>query len=602
MKIVLVSHSSRPFFEARCQINELNKRFEKDRTVDSSFSVDQLKSVEESVPFNGALSIWAYQSDTKDLRFISTYEPNFKIQSACVLNDKIVVLGADRLQVLSFELDLINEITEDYVIGGHTVTPLDDSCVLFTSAPANKIYVYDVEAQELKETICLPAHLSKSLIGELDISLRENYIPTDLQQTHINAAFNGPKGILATFWIQGALYVYQDHSWRELTTGFRGSHGGRWIDGEQVMMTDSPAGLIWFFDADSGKVLRRIDLASKWVHDAEKVAPGVIIALFGDRNTIEIVDENTGQPLSSVDAAPFGETVMFLSCFDVDEELVNKIPTEEIPQVKEAFTLSEYGDNLVEGIVDNGGLYPIYHSSFSNIEIQSRSSVRYDILSTSRSLILEAGEYVFSSDVVCHLGGVSIGIFDNRVEAWISQLVFDSVVDKAHTQFKLDQATEVQLMVSAHNPGADQHVKAVVKDIALRRWRNSTPNLIPSFLDSSALTISNERLTHQLRLNSVNPLANEYLIETKEVILEPGKYLFSVNVKCFAGAISAGIAISGGGWLCQLLFDKQTSENSEIIEVTETSAVHIAIAANNPLVRNIVDAYVEHIGLYKIES
>ncbi len=233
MKILCVTHSSRPFMEERTTINGLRKRFDRKDRLEQLPPLQTLSGIESSVPFFGGLSLWEIdENNNYELKFIREYKPNYKVQFATFKGNYLLVYGSDRLEVLNTDFQVIKTIQDSWLVGGHTVYVDDQSHAWVTSAPANAALKINLDTGEIIERIIMPKQYGAGYDLSTEDDLHTHYIPTDLQPTHINCAFPLKDGLLVTLWIPGTVgYFDKDRSYREIVRGIRGCHGGKRNEG-----------------------------------------------------------------------------------------------------------------------------------------------------------------------------------------------------------------------------------------------------------------------------------------------------------------------------------------------------------------------------------
>ncbi len=92
--LFLVSvHSDRPFYDETFDLTYLQKRF-------LTKSTKKNLSFQDSVPYKGKLCFWKYDNGNRiNKKYL--YSPDFKVQYVTHTDNKIIILGADRVQILN---------------------------------------------------------------------------------------------------------------------------------------------------------------------------------------------------------------------------------------------------------------------------------------------------------------------------------------------------------------------------------------------------------------------------------------------------------------------------------------------------------------------
>ena len=469
MKVLCVTHSSRPFVERRSSLNALSSRFGSDRLKNLP-SLESLPGVDAAVPFTGMLSLWkVVEGPEPSLQFLSSYDPGFKVQSAAFRGDRLLVCGSDRLEILDASLTPTSTIRDNWIAGGHTVFVDTEGYAWLTSAPANAILRVDIDSGVVVERLPLPNMYGVGYDIKPHHDLRRHFVPTDSQPTHVNCAYPTDAGILVTLLIPGAVGVYDhDRSYREIVRGFRGCHGGKLDpDRSEIYLTDSPAGLIWFFDATSAEIKGRLKVESHWLHDAHLLSNDLLAAAPSDRNAVLLVERSSGRVLFSQECHSLGASVMFVSAFEVGDSWQQalapvkpsarrpgaKLGKELLPPVA---TPHNWSGVAVSGARVTGHL---------GIEC---SECRTEYLVQTKSFWLDKGRYRLSGRLNVATGGVSVGLLDIASQTWLGTIVFDELRSSDSVELQLEKHAEVQLVFSGNNAPTPGPVAADVIALSLR--------------------------------------------------------------------------------------------------------------------------------------
>lgn len=475
MKTLLVSHASRPFVEAKAALNALELRFSSSSRLTNLPPLDTLPSVQTAIPYSGMLTLWDVDDPSK-IRpvLIGEYAPNYKIQFATFRGNQLLVLGGDRLEVLSPGFTLEKTIKDNWLVGGHTVYCDKDGFAYVTSAPANAILKIDINAGKVVERIRLPSDYGIGhALTEID-DLHRHFIPTDLQPTHINSAVPCTEGLLITLCVQGIVGAFDaSRKFREIVKGYRGCHGGR-IDYTTgaLYFTDSTAGIIWFADYLTGRILSRLKINSSWIHDTDQIDQKIFAVSLSDHNRIEIVSGADGAVISNIDCHPFGASTMFVKTSDLPDSWrptvrhrSAKAGTPKKPLVT--------GKELLTAPLNQAtwsGVSSVSADISPSLHITSNKNVQYEYL--AQGLILKAvrGDYVFQASLECKVGEATVGILDENGH-WISILAFDTSNLERSTQFTLDKSQKISFCIAANNTRRVSPVNLELRSLSLKKIR-----------------------------------------------------------------------------------------------------------------------------------
>ena len=469
---LLVTHASRPFVEARASLNALESRFSaKGRLLDLP-PFDTLPSVQEAVPFSGALTLWDVDRVArKPPVLVGEYDPGYKIQSAVFRGDQLLVLGEDRIEVLTPGFRQ-KTIEDPWLVGGHTICCDKRGFAYATSAPANAVLKIDVDAGKVVERIRLPDCYGAGYPLTESDDLRLHFVPTDLQPTHINSAVPCAEGLLVTLCIQGVVGVIDSAGqFREIVRGYRGCHGGR-IDKTTGLLyfTDSAAGIVWFAEYETGQIASRIKLDSAWVHDADHIREDLFAVALSDHNRVDVIDRADGAIISGIDCHPFGASAMFVKTSTLPAAWrPKKMPS--IPKgssVKSALKVAVGRELLPDP------LNPVVWMRFKTVSASISSSLhircdnaQYEYLAEGLTLTLLPGDYVFDVQMLCKVGEASAGLLD-ETDAWIVQLTFDASNSTRSTSFSIGALSSVTVVVAGHNSRRSCPVAVELKHLSLK--------------------------------------------------------------------------------------------------------------------------------------
>ncbi len=452
-------------------MNALESRFSaKGRLLDLP-SFDTLPSVHEAVPFSGALTLWDVDRvGRRPPALVGEYDPGYKIQSAVFRGDQLLVLGEDRIEVLTPGFRQ-KTIEDPWLVGGHTIYCDRRGFAYATSAPANAVLKIDVDAGKVVERIRLPdCYGGGYFLSESD-DLRLHFVPTDLQPTHVNSAVPCAEGLLVTLCIPGVVGVIgSTGQFREIVRGYRGCHGGR-IDNASGLLyfTDSPAGIVWFAEYETGQIASRIKIDSVWVHDADQIGENLFAVSLSDHNRIDVVDRTGSEIVRSIDCHPFGASAIFVKAAELPDAWRPKRRT--IPRGASALNSPKVsaGRELL-----SDSLNPVAWMRFEAVPASISpslhigcESVQYEYLAEGLTVTLLPGDYVFAAHMVCKVGEASVGLLD-ETEAWIVQLTFDASNTVRSTRFSIHVLSSVTILVTGHNSRRACPVDAEIKSLSLK--------------------------------------------------------------------------------------------------------------------------------------
>lgn len=477
MKILCVTHSSRPFLEARSSLNGLEQRFGGQRT-NSRPPFESLPGKDQAVPFNGSLTLWAFDetAETPALRFLWSYDPGYKIQSATFVGGLLVICGSDRLEILNHHKELIRTIQDPWLCGGHTVFADAQGDIWVTSAPANAALKVNLETGSVVERLLMPHRYGTGYDLGPDSDIHEHFVPTDLQPTHVNCAYPVGDGLLVTLLIPGVVGRFDGkRHYREIVTGLRGCHGGKLNPaGDELYVTDSASGLIWFFDPNTGKNKGRLKVDSQWLHDSHYVSDTIMAAGLSDRNVLCLIDRSNGAVLLEQACGRFGKSVMFVNCCEADSAWAHTFSTGD-DRIGSDVNHDEkdrvLGPNLLAAMMET----PFWHKAASDAgELKGyvflrEESCNNQYLMLGPSIPLRAGDYILEADVDCRHGQISLGLLaEAESDYFLTSLIFDSIVSRQHEVFAVDQAVKAKVSISARNGVSGGPVEFVLRRISLR--------------------------------------------------------------------------------------------------------------------------------------
>jgi hypothetical protein len=629
MKIICVTHSSRPFFEARCSLNFLGKRFIKNESSKIP-PFESFPSISEAVPYEGALTLWKVDSQENHVvSFIREYQPGYKIQFATFYKDRLLVYGSDRLEILDTAFNHIKTITGPHIVGGHTVHVGQDGYAWLTSAPGDLILKVDIDSGRVMNEIPVPDHFGPGVDFNKDDDFRDHYIPTDYQRTHLNSAVPVDGNLLITLLIQGVVgELTHDGQFREYVRGFTGCHGGRLThDSKELYLTDSPAGLVWFFDRKTGHISDRFQIDSSWVHDTVQIGEDIFVAGLSDRNCLQLFSRTKMAVVGEEDCSDFGDSVMFVNCCEIDDDLWKGLSCDG--DVSRRNVKGLMGANWVPSLSNtsfwqkNSGLGLRLELVAENFHLTSSQIMTNDAMIQSCDFNLPAGQYRVGAEIVCQDSSrVSFGLLDVSANEWLVQLVFDPAVSNAKTHFVLGAHTTCRLVVSSLVEKIPTRSDVLIKNMSMQRCienSNSSENsvaiaenILPPLKKSDFWAI--HKIDNKLqpivklinpdggkiRMAGASPLKFDYLIESPTLHLAPGIYKVQGEIFCDNCSVSIGILdVKMDSWLEQLVFcpGKEYQEEFLKINSSENSAIKVIISSANSDEPRAIDMVIKSLAL-----
>lgn len=471
MKVVCATHSSRPFVEARASVNALETRFSS-RDDLSKVELSSFPCTRDAIPFTGQLTFWEVDPEEPgNLRFLHAYSPDYKIQFAAFDGSRLLVYGSDRLEIFDHNFNLISTVRDRWMVGGHTVYPGEDGTAWVTAAPANAVLKVDLDRLRVVERIRMPERYGRGVQLREEDDLHPHFIPTDLQPTHVNSAVPFRGGLLVTFCKQGVVgHLGFDGSYREIIRGFRGAHGGRPVTATgEILLTDSPAGILWFIDFESGAIRRRLQLDSHWVHDADFIDSDHLVVGLSDHNELRVIEAATGGEVGSVACSPFGASVMFVNVCEVGSEWAESLVPISQPESNTEGWRVKLGKELLPSMLDGKQwMHFATPEVVSRVGIASKEALRYEYLVATCDFEIQKGSYMLSSDLLCRVGGTMIGVLDVKADTWVTSHNHDSLNRKGKSIFELTKKRLCRVIVTANNPNHDSRIDAEIHSLSLR--------------------------------------------------------------------------------------------------------------------------------------
>jgi hypothetical protein len=266
------------------------------------------------------VTIWEFvEGNFSKPRLLAHLRPDCKPQHAIWYQQKLWILGVDRLEVYLFGLvdkglSLLKTIEDPWLSGAHTILPDGKGHVLLSCSASDSILSVDELTLEVVTALRLPEAIygHNYALSRTD-SVVEHYITNDFQLTHVNCAAPWHNGIVVSTLIHGAIGWFDSQGeYKELMRGFVGCHGVRSEhQTDDLYFSDSCLGTIVFLD-ENQTVKRRVATGSIWLHDAQQLTDNIFAAAVTDRNQVECIDIRSREVVSKISGSDFGMGPQFL--------------------------------------------------------------------------------------------------------------------------------------------------------------------------------------------------------------------------------------------------------------------------------------------------
>jgi len=602
--VLFVTHSDRPFQEERASLNGLVRRFA-GKKFDDLPPYESFPGVDEAVPFKGKLTIWELEQGTYTPRLLACYTPNFKPQYAIWHENQIVLLGSDRIECLDASLQETCTIRHRLIVGGHTVIPAGPGKVWVTTAPGNAALLVNLKSGDVDRVLSMPERYGTTYPITDETNLIAHYPPTDLQPTHINCLWQNNGELYVTLLRPGVLGVFTpDGAYREIVSGFIGCHGGRVSLSGELYFSDTPAGLVWFADKDSGALLDRFSVQSRWVHDCAQVDEDVFVCTLSDDNVLRLMSRTRREIVADVDVSGYGASALFVHSTTLPQEALAVMRKHAVPFELE---VRDFGDDIApppafwrknyESIVR-------FNLVKNKVHIVSSDRLNFESLLETGPIYLAAGTYRLSLEALCTRGGVFLSLEAYSNNTILSHVLCDASRLQDQAEFSLSENTVAQLALHANNTQGPGAVNALIQtaslqgktdggELPLQGAPNSPLETTISFILSTRKAVrvvisgantqgstrisyflsniflcANGTFSRQMKLNSLAKKNNvfilndillgnaadvsfDYLLATQPVTLNAGSYTVKIKGVTFAGSIAMGIEdISSNKWIC----------------------------------------------------
>jgi len=316
--LLCVTHSDRPTEPAYCALNYLEKRYDIPERLPARVAFESLPHVSTQQPYKGTITVWQFrgQNYLQQPELLALLRPeDYKPQHAMWYQNKLWVLGVDRLEVYDSCISRLAVLEDPWLSGAHTIIPDGRGRLLLTCSGSDSVLVLNEKSLAVEAACRMPeAIYGRNFDLTRQDSVVEHYVPNDLQLTHINCASSWHGGIVVSMLIQGAIGWFDTaRNYHELLRGFVGCHGVR-ADARtgNLYFSDSCLGVVVFLDNKLG-IARRVDMASRWLHDALQIDGDTFAVSVTDANRVQLVDVSSRDIMTEISGAEFGMGTQFLS-------------------------------------------------------------------------------------------------------------------------------------------------------------------------------------------------------------------------------------------------------------------------------------------------
>jgi len=474
VKLLITTHSSRWFDSQRGSLNGLNVRFQ-DRSLDDLPPLESFPPASDAIEVSGKIAFWDLTPGPDErigARLLKVFEPENNPQSTCFIGDTLAIASSDRIMRFGPGFEERPPLTDGWIAGTHTVRNVGDGTIWVTSAPANAALRIDAKNDRVIERLVMPACYGVGLKLEPEADLRKHFVTTDYQPTHINSAVPIGDELLVSLLVPGAIGIFDARrSYREIISGMRGCHGARLhpVTGE-IYASDSPAGLLWYFDAETGKPRRRLDFDSRWLHDVVYLGDGILVGLASDRNSLVFMDERTGEILREVASDSLGRCTLFARFEDIPDVwfdyLINDHTEQKLSSANARLFDATDLTNTISQTKEVHSPGCVFNQCF---ELITDDLHTYEYLMSAPELSLDRGLYRLETRTICHTGGISIGLIDLANDNWLVQCQNDAGRTEDWVDFDCKTRITVRLVIAAFNPQDAKPVRCLIKNIILHR-------------------------------------------------------------------------------------------------------------------------------------
>lgn len=461
------------FAGTTADLNELNRRFKAPKWQSEPRALKDFPSANETIRLTGKTAFWEIESSregTPALRLLHVLEPDRNPQSACFFDDNLAIASSDRVMIYGPGFEPLEPIIDPWIAGTHTVRHDGKGSLWVTSAPANAALRVDTRTRRVIERLRMPDTYGHGLPLRPEDNLREHFLPTDYQPTHLNSAEPVGEGVLVTLWIPGVVgYFDKERNYTEIARGLRGCHGAR-VHPEtgEIYVSDSPTGLIWFFDPENFRVTRRIDFRSKWLHDAIFLGDGYFLGMLSDKNSIVVLNQESGDITQEVSCDALGRSTLFVNLDEPSAAWRDFLRAGESDVESAARFKTPEAIDILTPTIRSGHAASAHVGIQERVRLSHQNPLSFEYLYLGDEWELPAGRYRLEVSCECKVGGVSIGLLDIENDSWLVSCECEARRSTDWRDFATDTPKSVRLVIAAHNPDGESPVDCEVKNVGYR--------------------------------------------------------------------------------------------------------------------------------------
>ena len=441
--LFLVSiHSDRPFYDKTFYLIYLQKKF----LIKSN---KKNLSFQDSVPYKGKLCFWEYYNDKK-INKKYFYTPNFKVQYVTKTDNKIIILGADRVQILN--KGKIENIYNNLFFGCHIVNPdySRKEIVWISSAVSNRIIKFNVRTKKIENEILMPKKYGNKYVKNIDY--KKSYINTDNQNTHLNSVFSHKNRLYVTFWKQGILGYFENDKFYEILRGFIGLHSVR-IWKNLIYFTDSSNSSLVIIDLATFQIINRIKFQNKYVHDVY-ILDNKKLFYTSEKNEIVLYNYKSHQILNKLNTISAGGSIQFLNVLNIKnlnsfKDLKKFSENKKIKQILK-----------IENNFKNFDKFNLLYNK-NNFFYFGETKYQY-ILKYSKKIEINPGTYFLTMKFKKLFGNIVIDFLDEISQEFLNQEKLEETSDTLdgnynfiRFKFEIKKKKKFSLIISGnnHTPG-----------------------------------------------------------------------------------------------------------------------------------------------------
>ncbi|MFM9941396.1 MAG: class I SAM-dependent methyltransferase [Hyphomicrobiaceae bacterium] len=252
-------------------------------------------------------------------------------------------------------------------------------------------------------------------------------------------------------------------------------------------------------------------------------------------------------------------------------------------------------------------------SVVSGLSLRSAEPLRFQRMATLGSGKLAAGTYEIAAQLKLRRGLVTLSLFDDAKQAWVTNLAVEPNDTEVRATFTLAADSDVTLYACAHNSEAPRPVDVDIFALGIAAL-DATARLIPQppappiarvrapidlfaslpdgkplkgfLLPAFAALAPRDRvsggLEHGLSFRSAAPLRFEYLAEIANGKLAKGRYGLAAAAHVFEGHLSLNLLDqTRGQWTTSISFDADRYSGAVTFELEADTTCKLYLCANN---------------------